>query len=165
MPSRDVEVGAISTVKLGADGKESALLVRKGAARWICLVAVVLVLGSCGGWVIYESRMEQQAETSRLTRLLRSTGERVQALRRVSDRLDDSAASSEIKEKLAKELKLGSEMHEAQEEHTRAQAAMMKRGMPSAEHDAAAAHAAAQVPKEIQQAMLEEFRIKGQACT
>ena len=103
---RDLEGGGVAVVKLGADGKESALLVRKGAARWICLVGGLLVLGSCGAWVMYESRMERQAEVSRLTRLVRSTGERVQALRRVSDRLDDSKESNEVKEKLAKELKL-----------------------------------------------------------
>jgi hypothetical protein len=28
-----VDVGVVSTVKLGADGKERALLVRRGAAR------------------------------------------------------------------------------------------------------------------------------------
>lgn len=159
---RDLEGGGVAVVKLGADGKESALLVRKGAARWICLVGGLLVLGSCGAWVMYESRMERQAEVSRLTRLVRSTGERVQALRRVSDRLDDSKESNEVKEKLAKELKLTSDIHEAQEEHTRAQAAMMKKMMPSAEHEAAAREAAEKVPKDIQQAMLKEFRAKGQ---
>ena len=46
-PSHAVDVGVVSTVKLGADGKERALLVRRGAARWVCLLATVLVL--CGG--------------------------------------------------------------------------------------------------------------------
>ena len=161
-PSHSVDLGVISTVKLGADGKESALLVRRGAVRWICLVATVLVLGGCGAWFMYESRLEHQVEMSRLTRLLRSTGERVQGLRRVSDRLDSAAESSEVKENLAKELKIGREVHAAQEEHARAQAAMMKHGMPSDEHTAAADQAAKQVPADMQRAMLAEFRIKGQ---
>jgi hypothetical protein len=38
-----------------------------------------------------------------------------------------------------------SDIHEAQEEHTRAQAAMMKKMMPSAEHEAAAREAADKV--------------------
>ena len=155
----------VSTVKLGADGKESALLVRRGALRWICLLATVLVFGCCGAWFVYESRLEHQFEMSRLTRLIRSTGERVQSLRRVSDRLNnlaDHGEFGEIKEKLVQELKLGSEVHNAQEEHTRAQAAMMKRGMPTDEHAAAADQAAKQVPVDMQRAMLAEFRMKGQ---
>jgi len=172
-PSHAVDVGVVSTVKLGADGKERALLVRRGAARWICLLVTVLVLGGGGAWLVYESRAEHKVEMSRLTRLLRSTGERVQELRRVSDRLDDIDLSAylpgdskegkgHIKEKLARELKLGSLVHSAQEEHERAQAAMMKQGMPSDEHAAAAEQAARQVPVEMQRAMLAEFRLKGQ---
>lgn len=172
-PSHAVDVGVVSTVKLGADGKERALLVRRGAARWICLLATVLVLGGGGAWFVYESRAEHKVEMSRLTRLLRSTGERVQELRRVSDRLDDLDLSEylpgdskegkgHIKEKLARELKLGSLVHSAQEEHERAQAAMMKQGVPSDEHAAAADQAAKQVPVEMQRAMLAEFRLKGQ---
>jgi len=175
-PSHAVDVGVVSTVKLGADGKERALLVRRGALRWVCLLATVLVLGCGGAWFVYESRAEHKVEMSRLTRLLRSTGERVQELRRVKDRLDDidvsaylPGASKEGKghakeklEKLARELKLGSLVHSAQEEHERAQAAMMKQGMPSDEHAAAADQAASQVPVDMQRAMLAEFRLKGQ---
>tara|TARA_B100000795_G_scaffold255588_1_gene227345 strand:- start:48 stop:1274 length:1227 start_codon:yes stop_codon:yes gene_type:complete len=175
-PSHAVDVGVVSTVKLGADGKERALLVRRGALRWVCLLATVLVLGCGGAWFVYESRAEHKVEMSRLTRLLRSTGERVQELRRVKDRLDDidvsaylPGASKEGKghakeklEKLARELKLGSLVHSAQEEHERAQAAMMKQGMPSDEHAAAADQAARQVPVDMQRAMLAEFRLKGQ---
>ena len=100
-----VELG-VQVVKVGSEGKEHAVLVRKGAMRWLCLLAAVLVIGGCGAWYVYESRVESEAEASRLTRLLRSTGERVQALRRVSDRLDDSSASDEVKEKIVKEMKL-----------------------------------------------------------
>lgn len=172
-PSHAVDVGVVSTVKLGADGKERALLVRRGAARWVCLLATVLVLCGGGAWLAYESRAEHKVEMGRLTRLLRSTGERVQELRRVSDRLDDLDLSAylpadskegkgHIKEKLERELKLGKLVHSAQEEHERAQAAMMKQGMPSDEHAAAADQAARQVPVEMQRAMLAEFRLKGQ---
>jgi hypothetical protein len=91
----------------------------------------------------------------------------------VSDRLDDLDLSAylpgdskegkgHVKEKLARELKLGSLVHSAQEEHERAQAAMMKQGAPSDEHAAAADQAAKQVPVEMQRAMLAEFRLKGQ---
>ena len=117
-----MEMGGVSTVKVGADGKESALLVRRGAGRWICLLATVLVLGIGGAWYTRDSRLKGKAEMSRLTRLLRDTGSRVDALRRVSDRLEDSEESSEAKEKIAKELKIGSEVHKAQVEHARAQA-------------------------------------------
>jgi len=172
-PSHAVDVGVVSTVKLGADGKERALLVRRGAARWVCLLATVLVLCGGGAWLAYESRAEHKVEMGRLTRLLRSTGERVQELRRVSDRLDDVDLSAylpadskegkgHIKEMLERELKLGKLVHSAQEEHERAQAAMMKQGMPSDEHAAAADQAARQVPVEMQRAMLAEFRLKGQ---
>ena len=172
-PSHAVDVGVVSTVKLGADGKERALLVRRGAARWVCLLATVLVLCGGGAWLAYESRAEHKVEMGRLTRLLRSTGERVQELRRMSDRLDDLDLSAylpadskegkgHIKEKLERELKLGKLVHSAQEEHERAQAAMMRQGMPSDEHAAAADQAARQVPVEMQRAMLAEFRLKGQ---
>ena len=172
-PSHAVDVGVVSTVKLGADGKERALLVRRGAARWVCLLATVLVLCGGGAWLAYESRAEHKVEMGRLTRLLRSTGERVQELRRMSDRLDDLDLSAylpadskegkgHIKEKLERELKLGKLVHSAQEEHERAQAAMMRQGMPSDEHAEAADQAARQVPVEMQRAMLAEFRLKGQ---
>ena len=158
-----VDVGGVSTVKLGADGKESALLVRRGAGRWICLLAAVLVLGVTGAWCMHESRMEHKAEMSRLTKLLIASGERVQTLRRVSDRLDDSVESDELKEKLAKELKLGSEVQDAQKEHARAQADVMKRGgAPNVLHAAAADKAAKKVPAAMQRKMLDEFRAKAQ---
>ena len=142
-----MEMGGVSTVKVGADGKESALLVRRGAGRWICLLATVLVLGIGGAWYTHDSRLKGKAEMSRLTRLLRDTGSRVDALRRVSDRLEDSEESSEAKEKIAKELKIGSEVHKAQVEHARAQANVMKRGSePNVLHAAAADKAAQAVP-------------------
>ena len=158
-----MEMGGVSTVKIGADGKESALLVRRGAGRWIGLVAVVLVLGVGGAWYTHERRMKGKAEMSRLTRLLHDTGSRVEGLRRVSDRLDDSKESSETKEKLAKELKIGNEVHKAQVEHARAQANVMKRGnVPNALHAAAADKAAQTVPADMQRAMLGQFLAKGQ---
>ena len=48
----------------------------------LCFVAAVLLLGSGGAWLMHERRAEAAHETSRLTRLVRSTGARVQALRR-----------------------------------------------------------------------------------
>ena len=156
-----MEMGGVSTVKVGADGKESALLVRRGAGRWICLLATVLVLGIGGAWYTHDSRLKGKAEMSRLTRLLRDTGSRVDALRRVSDRLEDSEESSEAKEKIAKELKIGSEVHKAQAEHARAQANVMKRGSePNVLHAAAADKAAQAVPAEMQRAMLGQFVTK-----
>ena len=156
-------MGGVSTVKIGADGKESALLVRRGAGRWICLLATVLVLGIGGAWYTHESRLKGKAEMSRLTRLLHDTGSRVESLRRVSDRLDDSKESSETKEKLAKELKIGNEVHKAQVEHARAQANVMKRGnVPNALHAAAADKAAQTVPADMQREMLGQFLAKGQ---
>ena len=156
-----MEMGGVSTVKVGADGKESALLVRRGAGRWICLLATVLVLGIGGAWYTHDSRLKGKAEMSRLTRLLRDTGSRVDALRRVSDRLEDSEESSEAKEKIAKELKIGSEVHKAQVEHARAQANVMKRGSePNVLHAAAADKAAQAVPAEMQRAMLGQFVTK-----
>jgi hypothetical protein len=158
-----MEMGGVSTVKVGADGKESALLVRRGAGRWICLLATVLVLGIGGAWYTHESRLKGKAEMSRLTRLLRDTGSRVEGLRKVSDRLDDSKESSETKEKVAKELKIGKEVHKAQMEHARAQANVMKRGNePNVLHAAAADKAAQTVPADMQRAMLGQFLAKGQ---
>ena len=158
-----MEMGGVSTVKIGADGKESALLVRRGAGRWIGLVAVVLVLGVGGAWYTHERRMKGKAEMSRLTRLLHDTGSRVETLRKVSDRLDDSTESSETKEKIAKEMKIGSEVHKAQVEHARAQANVMKRGnVPNVLHAAAADKAAQTVPADMQRAMLGQFLAKGQ---
>lgn len=154
-------MGGVSTVKVGADGKESALLVRRGAGRWICLLATVLVLGIGGAWYTHDSRLKGKAEMSRLTRLLHDTGSRVDALRRVSDRLEDSEESSETKEKIAKELKIGNEVHKAQVEHARAQANVMKRGSePNVLHAAAADKAAQAVPAEMQRAMLGQFVTK-----
>ena len=156
-----IEMGGVSTVKVGADGKESALLVRRGAGRWICLLATVLVLGIGGAWYTHDSRLKGKAEMSRLTRLLRDTGARVDTLRRVSDRLEDSEESSETKEKIAKELKIGNEVHKAQVEHARAQANVMKRGSePNVLHAAAADKAAQAVPAEMQRAMLGQFVTK-----
>jgi len=160
--STAIDLG-VSVVKAGADGKEKAVLLRRSSFRWICLVFIVLVGGGCGAWFVYEQRLEHQAEMGRLTKLLRSTGERVEALQRVQDRLEEAgAASSEVKEKLMKELKLGSEVHTAQADHTRAQAAvMMKKGLPTlAEHQAAADKAALKVSPTMQAKMVEEFRMK-----
>lgn len=71
---------------------------------------------------MHDHHSELKGETSRLTKLVRSTGERLQTLRRVSDRLKATNYSSEIKAKLARELKLDSEVHHAEEEHVLAQA-------------------------------------------
>ena len=68
------------------------------------------------------SPLGAQGRDERLTKLVRSTGERLQTLRRVSDRLKATNYSSEIKAKLARELKLDSEVHHAEEEHVLAQA-------------------------------------------
>lgn len=153
----------VKSVKLGEDGKERALLVSRGAGRWLCLLVTVIVIGSCGAWFTHERSLKRKAETRRLERLIRDTGERVQTLRRVSDRLDTATESSEVKAKLAEELKLGSEVHAAQEKHARAQAAMMQRGdMPSGKHAKAAERAAKAVPADMQRAMLAEFRVKAQ---
>ena len=125
------------------------------------MLATVLVLGIGGAWYTHDSRLKGKAEMSRLTRLLRDTGSRVDALRRVSDRLEDSEESSEAKEKIAKELEIGSEVHKAQVEHARAQANVMKRGSePNVLHAAAADKAAQAVPAEMQRAMLGQFVTK-----
>ena len=36
-------------------GKEKALLVRRGAGRWLCALATVLVLGGCGAFIVHEN--------------------------------------------------------------------------------------------------------------
>ena len=149
------------TVKLGEDGKEKALLVRRRAGRWLCALATVLLLVVCGAWFMHDHHSELKGETSRLTKLVRSTGERLQTLRRVSDRLKATNYSGEIKAKLARELKLDSEVHHAEEEHVLAQAGMMKQGLqPTDTHAEAADKAAQTVPVDIQRAMLAEFHVK-----
>lgn len=157
----DVEGGiGISTVKVGAEGKEKAVLIRKSASKWIFLFLGLLLGGGGGAAYVYRTRQMHQLEMDKLTRLLRSTGERVGALHRVQDRLEESKVSSEVKEELAKELKLGSEVGTARSEHERAQAAMMKAGSPSQQDQEAADKAAKQVPKQMQAKMVEEFRLK-----
>ena len=97
------------------------------------------------------SPLGAQGRDERLTKLVRSTGERLQTLRRVSDRLKATNYSSEIKAKLARELKLDSEVHHAEEEHVLAQAGMMKQGLqPTDTHAEAADKAAQTVPVDIQ---------------
>lgn len=150
------------TVKLGEDGKEKAILVRKGAGRWLCALATLLVLGVCGAFLVHDHLMERKGKTGRLSRLVRSTGERLQTLRRVSDRLKGGNSTAEIKAQIAKELKLGREVHRAEEEHALAQAGMMKQGLPPTDKQVLAAEGAAlKVPKVVQRAMLTEFNLKG----
>lgn len=155
---KDPENGTgISVVKVGAEGKEQAVLLRRSSARWIFLVLGVLAVGIGSAWFIFRHQLEHKAEVGRLTQLLRSTGERVQALKSVANKLGDGDFSSKAKV----EAKVEEELDEAQEEHRRAQAALMKRqGLPDS-HDVAAADRAAQlVPKTIQLKMVEEFRHK-----
>lgn len=150
------------TVKLGENGKEKALLVRKGAGRWLCALATLLVLGVCGAFLVHDHLMERKGKAGRLSRLVRSTGERLQTLRRVSDRLKGGNSTAEIKAQIARELKLGREVHRAEEEHALAQAGMMKQGLePSDKQVLAAEGAALTVPKDVQRAMLTEFNMKG----
>jgi len=156
--ARDPESGlaSVSMVKVGADGKEKALLLRASSLRWIAIAVFLLIGGSGGAWWILESKLEGHAEKSRLTALLRHTGERIQALHRVRNAVEkfDGANAKAVE-------KLDSEVSEAEEQHRRAQAAMMKQqGLPDAEDIEAAGRAAKRVPKEMQVKMLDEFQVK-----
>ena len=155
---RDPEAGlaSVSMVKVGADGKEKALLLRASSLRWIA-IAVFLLIGSSGGaWWIFSTKLEGHAEKSRLTALLRHTGERIQALHRVRNAVEkfDGANAKAVE-------KLDTEVSEAEEQHRRAQAAMMKQqGMPDTQDIERAGHAAERVPKAMQVKMLDEFQVK-----
>lgn len=155
---KDPETGSgISVVKVGAEGKEQAVLLRRSSARWIFLVLAVLTMGIGSAWFIFRHRLEHHAEVGRLTQLLRSTGERVQALKSVANKLDDGDFSSKAKV----EAEVEEELDAAKEEHRRAQAALMKRqGLPDSHDIAAAGRAAKLVPKTFQLKMVEEFRLK-----
>ena len=156
--ARDPESGlaSVSMVKVGADGKEKALLLRASSLRWIAIAVFLLIGGSGGAWWILSSKLEGNAEKSRLTALLRHTGERIQALHRVRNAVEkfDGANAKAVE-------KLDSEVSEAEEEHRRAQAAMMKQqGLPDTQDIEAAGRAAERVPKAMQVKMLDEFQVK-----
>ena len=159
----DLENGSgVSVVKVGAEGKEQAVLLRRSSARWILLVLAVLAVGIGSAWLTFEQRIEHKAlkaEVGRLNHLLYSTGERVHALKSVASKLDDGDFSSKAKVEAGAEVE--EELGAAQEEHRRAQAAMMKRqGLPDSHDVAAAGRAARLVPKPIQLKMVQEFRLK-----